>query len=401
MATKYASIVQSGVNNYLTSAELLNNVPTNTILPGIIGSYTNTSGVAPATGNFAVNAQGSPNMTVAVSSGKAYVSATPTSGNAQTVEVRSDATENVTISANSTGSTRYDFVYIKVDPDKMNNPSVAGTDVVTFITNRSTTQNVDSNGTPSNSLLLAIVTVINGASSIANSDIYDARLQCSTPNDGWVSANESWAYASSTTITVPTGATGKYSVGDKVRIYQANTIKYFYITGVAATTLTVTGGTDYTVANSTILNPCYSKAATPQGFPQWFNWTPTLTNFTIGSGTLTCKFTLIGKTVKFRFYLTCSGSTGSASQFKFSLPITAASHPGVVNVWPIGNVNISNNGVSQVLGTVNLSSTTLAQFEYLNVSTYVRMDNNLVTNAAPFDASNGDEFYAWGTYEAA
>lgn len=182
MANKYASVLQSGTNNFLTSAEMLNAHATDHFSAGVVGTITNTSGVSPATGSFAVNAQGSPNMTVAVTAGQAYVSATPTGGVVQTVRVRMDAAENVTISANATGGTRYDFVYIKVDPDKLNNPAVTGLDVVTLITQRSTTTPTDSNGAPSNSLLLAIVTVSNGASSIANANITDSRVRTGVSN---------------------------------------------------------------------------------------------------------------------------------------------------------------------------------------------------------------------------
>ena len=176
MATKTASIIQSGTSNYLTPAESFNVVATDLLTPGIVGSYTATSGVAPTTGSFAVNAQGSPNMTVAVSAGQAYVNATPTGGTAQNIRVSMDASENVTIAANSTGSTRYDWVYIKIDPDKLNNPATNGLDVVTLITQRSTTLATDSNGTPANALAIATVTVANGASSIANADITDRRV---------------------------------------------------------------------------------------------------------------------------------------------------------------------------------------------------------------------------------
>lgn len=179
MANKYAGVIQSGVNNYLTSATTLNGLQTDLVAAGVVGAITSTAGVAPTTGSFAVNAQGSPNMTVAVSGGQAYVTATPTGGSSQRIRVTSDASENVTISANATGGTRYDWVYIKVDADKLNNPSVSGTDVVTFITQRSTTLATDSNGTPANSYAIATVTVINGASSIANSDITDRRSQTS------------------------------------------------------------------------------------------------------------------------------------------------------------------------------------------------------------------------------
>jgi hypothetical protein len=267
MANKYASVLQSGTNNYLTSAEHLNGIATDVLIRGVIGSVGSTSGVAPAVGSFAVNAQGSPNMTVAVSSGQAYVRATPTGGSAQSVRVTSDATENVTIAANSTGGTRYDFVYIKVDADKMNNPAVTGLDAVTFVTQRSTTQEVDSNGALANALLIAVVTVSNGASSISNSNIYDTRIPLS---GGWNAANETWSYSSADSptfvVTVPSDATTKYSVGMRVGLWQAGW-KYFIITAVSSTTLTLYGGTDYTLTSAGISNPMFSGHKAPLGFP--------------------------------------------------------------------------------------------------------------------------------------
>lgn len=85
-------------------------------------------------------------------------------------------------------------------------------------------------------------------------------------NDGWTNNNETWAYASATTITVPTDATTKYSPGMRIRIYQSG-YKYFIITKVAATVLTVYGGTDYTVANAAITTGHYSSQKAPLGFP--------------------------------------------------------------------------------------------------------------------------------------
>ena len=83
--------------------------------------------------------------------------------------------------------------------------------------------------------------------------------------DGWVGANESWAYASATTITVPSNATTKYAIGDWVKITQSATVKHFVITGVASTVLTVVGvlPTGTTVANSAITANAYSKVRNP------------------------------------------------------------------------------------------------------------------------------------------
>ena len=84
--------------------------------------------------------------------------------------------------------------------------------------------------------------------------------------DGWVRANETWTYASASTITVPSGAASKYGVEDRIKLTQA-TVKYFIVTVVADTVLTVYGGTDYTVANAAISANYYSRAENPFGFP--------------------------------------------------------------------------------------------------------------------------------------
>lgn len=93
--------------------------------------------------------------------------------------------------------------------------------------------------------------------------------------DGWTAATGTWTYASATTITVPSGAAAIYSVGDKVKLTQT-TVKYFYIVNVADTLLTVTAGSDYSVANAAITSPYYSHTTTPVGFPTFFNYSPSI-----------------------------------------------------------------------------------------------------------------------------
>lgn len=93
---------------------------------------------------------------------------------------------------------------------------------------------------------------------------------------GWFDAGETWAYASADaptfTFTVPDDKTGKYSAGMKIKLTQT-TVKYFIITavsyssGTGLTTITVYGGTDYTMANTSITSPCFSIYRAPYGFP--------------------------------------------------------------------------------------------------------------------------------------
>jgi len=86
--------------------------------------------------------------------------------------------------------------------------------------------------------------------------------------DGWINPNSTWTYASANTITVTSGAASIYAVGDKIKLTQT-TVKYFYITGVADTVLTITGGTDYTLLNAAISLNYYSHG-NAIGFPTSF-----------------------------------------------------------------------------------------------------------------------------------
>lgn len=173
------SIMNGGSNNYETTSEQANGLATDFVTEGVIGSITNTAGVAPATGAFAANAQGTPNMTIAVSAGTAYVTGTPSSQASQTFRVVNSASENVTISANSSGSTKYDWVYIKLDATLLNNPAVAGDTTATLVTSRSTSASTDDGTPPTYGYPIARVVVSNGASSITNGNIFDLRENCS------------------------------------------------------------------------------------------------------------------------------------------------------------------------------------------------------------------------------
>lgn len=205
------SIMTGGVNNHPTTSEEANAWSTDFISEGIVGSYTNTSGVAPATGAFAVNAQGTPDMTVAVSTGVCYVTGTPTSQNSQTFRIKNTASENVTISANSSGSTKYDWVYIKLDATKLNGPSVAGDDATTLVTSRSTSQSSDDGTPPTYGYPIAVVTVSNGASSITNGNIRDLRANCIV-NLGSSSVSSGWTELGYAPNTVTANGNRSYSL---------------------------------------------------------------------------------------------------------------------------------------------------------------------------------------------
>lgn len=204
------SILTGGVSNHQTTSEEANGVYTDFVSEGVVGTVGNTSGVAPATGGFSVNAQGSPDMTVAVGSGVAYVQGTPSSQNAQTFRIKNSASSNVTISANSSGSTKYDWVYISLSAVNLNAPNTAGDNVATLTTSRSSSASTDDGTPPTYGYPLAVVTVANGAVSITNGNIRDIRNQVAL-NTGTSNAVDGWTALTGATLTTATG----YNKGNK------------------------------------------------------------------------------------------------------------------------------------------------------------------------------------------
>lgn len=169
--------------------------------------------------------------------------------------------------------------------------------------------------------------------------------------DGWTpSPGAAWTYASATTINVPSGAASIYAIGDKARLKQGGGYKYFYVVGIADTLLTVTGGSDYSVANEGITDSYYSHAASPVGFPNRFSYNCSPTGFS-GTPTASASFSMQGHTVTAIMYIT---GTSNSTGFTAKLPVANANGPSQV-------VRIYNNG-TPAAGFAAGSGTTLTVY---------------------------------------
>lgn len=177
MADIITSIVTGGTNNHATVSEEANAFATDFVAAGIVtGNFTNTGGVSPATGSFAINQSATPAMTVDISAGTAYISAIPTGQATQVLRAKMSAnTTAYAITANVSGSTKYDWVYLVVDSAKAADPAVAADDVTSLYTSRSTSNSTDNGTPPTYKIPLAVITVTNGATSIVNANITDKR----------------------------------------------------------------------------------------------------------------------------------------------------------------------------------------------------------------------------------
>jgi hypothetical protein len=169
---------------------------------------------------------------------------------------------------------------------------------------------------------------------------------------GWAFDSDAWTYASATTFTVTGNVTARFPKGTKIRLKQGGGYKYFFVIAAAYsapdTTITLTGGTDYSLINAAITDPYYSYAETPQGFPQWFNHSPTWGGFSVNPSGGGYRFTLRGTLCVYIERPTTNG-TSNATTYTSTAPIASANT--LDTVVPLG-LCVDNGSVLTTPGRV-------------------------------------------------
>jgi len=177
---------------------------------------------------------------------------------------------------------------------------------------------------------------------------------------GWIAANQAWGYSAADKILVPSGAASIYSVGDKLRFGQYATYagyRYFSVVKVEDTVLTVTGGSDYPIANSAITVPFYSKASSPVGFPDYFNtaslaWTVAEFDDSIGGQPTTTLsvFSIHGRLVH-HWWRATGTKAGTNAVMSYAQPSTMPTPKTVTNIIMGNCVATDTNSVGIVIAT--------------------------------------------------
>lgn len=181
--------------------------------------------------------------------------------------------------------------------------------------------------------------------------------------DGWMQANETWVYDSAFTITVPTGAASKYSVGDKIKLTANSVVLYAYIITVADTLLTVVGNA---LTEHAFTANYYSKVESPVGFPQWFDYTPVFTGFSSDPGVTQAKFSINGRTCHTMLLLTVG--TSNAVGFAVTLPVVSTNYT-YTPLFRVKNNNTYAAGEGQ--GLLSPGSATLNCYPDGNLGNWV------------------------------
>lgn len=121
-------------------------------------------------------------------------------------------------------------------------------------------------------------------------------------------------------------------------------------------------------------------------------WTPTWTNVTVGNGTVTARYTKIGKYYICRIMFVFGTTSSTSGDITFTLPATSVSYAGTANVTPMGNARaFDNSGATVYNGDVLWKSTTTGGMRFMRSDgTYVNQVVN--SGTAPVTWATNDEY---------
>ena len=134
----------------------------------------------------------------------------------------------------------------------------------------------------------------------------------------------------------------------------------------------------------------------------WVSYTPTLTNITLGNGTVVASYIQQGKTVHFKIKLTHGTTTVAGTGTLYTLPVTASSSAYTASVAGGSNLGLAtadDASGSTYLGTTSLVSVTTVGAYFENTSGSYSVLNKQ-TSAIPFTWATSDVLVLTGVYEA-
>lgn len=214
---------------------------------------------------------------------------------------------------------------------------------------------------------LAASSVLLGNLAASSVSAGNLNFAVSSSTDGWTTdSGATWTYASATTINVADGTL--FQKGDRIKLTQT-TAKYFIVVGVSGNVITVTGGTDYTVANAAITTQQYSHQANPLGFPTSFAYTATWScsgSMTISVGTVNfTRFSVVGNRCTWTFSYSAFTLGGTQStEIYATLPINSSrSVSGFANDM---NCCYQVDGGTSKIGQVGIKDTTPGTARFRN-----------------------------------
>jgi hypothetical protein len=158
-------------------------------------------------------------------------------------------------------------------------------------------------------------------------------------------------------------------------------------------------------ADSTV-SPSGLKWATASAGGTWTSYTPTLTNITLGNGTMTSFYNNDGKTVNYAFYIKWGSTTSGAGNYSFSIPVAADTTLGdnaVIGTQANGSGVLWDNSASgPYVAQVMLTSSTTCRLFSFDLGTFpAGASQQRASTTTPFTWATNDIIIGFITYKAA
>jgi hypothetical protein len=224
--------------------------------------------------------------------------------------------------------------------------------------------------------IAAATTSVSGAVQLSDSTSTTSSVLASTPT-----ATKAAYDLANTANTTATAAIPKSTATAKGNVF----------TATAASTPTV-----LSVGSNTQILMADSTAATGLKWGgDWTAWTPTLTGFTLGNGSVYARYFQTGKTVTFNFRILFGSTTSITGTPSFTLPNT----PTLTQFFTTGEIN--DNGTTRygILGQVVGGASEV--YLYVAVTSNPYLQGTLITATTPMTWTTSDCYTIAGTYEVA
>jgi hypothetical protein len=200
----------------------------------------------------------------------------------------------------------------------------------------------------------------------------------------WLPRSETWTRLGNHSFSVSGDQTAIFRKGTKIRYKDGGGYEYGVVINSSYsspnTTVTLATNTNYAMAAATITDKYISYGENPEGYPDWFDYSATLTapGGTPPTYTATdiAKFRISGRLVDFYFEKSNSsgGTAGAGSVTLFvAMPVTP-----FTSGWLFGNFLLQNGG-SGGIGLLRFGGGTVAYFMRHDFVNYNAVDQNNAT----------------------
>lgn len=188
--------------------------------------------------------------------------------------------------------------------------------------------------------------------------------------------------------TIAVDSIGEFTVNNGVTIDGLNIMNGALNTNNSVVTANIT--------DSAVI-PAKLQTGTGAGW-SYQSYSPTLTNLTMGNGTMVSKYIQTGKTVEFYVLITFGTTTAITGTVTGTLPVTASA--SYSNRTPIGQANYSQAG--NFNGAVWIaSSTTFQPIVYVNDSVHIVSADVTASSPVSWNNTGGSQILLTAKYEAA